>query len=190
MRHSGFEPTDDLKKHLAAGIMWTPHGREFPAPTFELGMAPAGSMYSTVNDLAIFLKMLAAGGKGVIDAKSLEQMWTPQFAKPDTKTGVGLGFFISEHHGQRKLRHDGAMYGFATELAFLPEEKLGVVVAISCDCANPVAERIANTALDLRLAVKHDKPLPALPATEPVPAALMAKLAGRWETADGKVALD
>ena len=190
MRHSGFEPTHELKKDLAAGIMWTPHGREFPAPTFELGMSPAGSMYSTVNDLAIFLKFLSAPGKGLIDAKSLEQMWTPQFAQPDEKTGVGLGFFISEHHGLRKLGHNGAMYGFATELAYLPDQKLGAVVAISCDCANPVAERIANTALDMMLAVRQDKPLPALPASEPAPAALCAKLAGRWESADGKIALD
>src|SRR5262249_46717047 len=62
MKSSAFEPTPESKEHLASAIMWTLHGREFPAPNFELGMAPAGSMYSTVLDLAQFLKMMAAHG--------------------------------------------------------------------------------------------------------------------------------
>ena len=44
--------TPAVTKDLAKAVMWTYHGREFPAPTFELGMTPAGGMYSTVNDLA------------------------------------------------------------------------------------------------------------------------------------------
>ena len=43
--------------------MWSYVGREFPAPTWDLGMAPAGSLYSSVNDQARFLKFLFAGGK-------------------------------------------------------------------------------------------------------------------------------
>ena len=38
--------------------MWTYHGREFPAPTFELGEAPAACMYSTATDLARFTSAL------------------------------------------------------------------------------------------------------------------------------------
>ena len=48
MTSSAFEPTAAVKKRLAEAIMWTYHGRQFKAPTFELGMAPAGSMYSSV----------------------------------------------------------------------------------------------------------------------------------------------
>src|SRR5262249_52547793 len=64
MTKSGFEPTPALTKDLAAAIMWTYHGREFEAPTFELGMAPAGSMFATVTDLARFESVLFAGGRG------------------------------------------------------------------------------------------------------------------------------
>ncbi len=64
MGHSTFEPDPAITKDLARAVMWTYHGREFPAPTFELGTAPAGSMYSTANDLARFLSVLFAGGKG------------------------------------------------------------------------------------------------------------------------------
>ncbi|MFL5340680.1 MAG: M15 family metallopeptidase, partial [Gemmataceae bacterium] len=181
MKHSSFEPTEEVKKNLAAGLMWTPHGREFLAPTFELSMIPAANLYSSVNDLAEFLKALAARGK-IVDAASLEQMWSPQFAPLGTKSGIGFGFFVSNRDGRRKVGHNGAMYGFATEVQFLPEDKLGAVVAISCDCANAVGERIANLALDSMLAVKAGKPLPAMPNSAPVDPALAAKLAGRWES--------
>jgi len=184
MKHSAFAPLPDLQKDLAKAIMWTYHGREFPAPTFELGMAPAGSMYTTVNDLALFMKVLAAKGKTpagqMLKPESLDEMWKPQFAKPEAKTGIGLGFFVNERNGQRRIGHNGAIYGFATELAFLPDEKLGVVVAISCVCANPVAGRIANFALDCLLAARKDQPLPALTQTKAVDAKTRSALAGTW----------
>src|SRR6185312_3069666 len=64
MNRSGFALTPELKKDLSGATMWAYHGREFPAPRFELGIGPAGCMYSTANDLARFLEALFAGGKG------------------------------------------------------------------------------------------------------------------------------
>ena len=72
---------------------------------WELGMAPAGSMYSTVTDLGRFLSVLFAGGRGpggpILKSTTLEQMWAPQFAKPETKVGFGMGFLLSERDGRR-----------------------------------------------------------------------------------------
>ena len=45
--NSSFAPDKDIMKRLAKAWMWTYDGREFAAPTFELGMMPAGSMYSS-----------------------------------------------------------------------------------------------------------------------------------------------
>src|SRR2546429_5398811 len=39
-------------------------GLQFQAPKFELGMAPAGCMYSTVLDLGRFLSVLFNQGQG------------------------------------------------------------------------------------------------------------------------------
>src|SRR5262249_10852730 len=64
LKSSGFELTPALKKELAAATMWTYHGRNFEAPTFSLGMAPAASMYATVTDLGRFLSVLFVGGRG------------------------------------------------------------------------------------------------------------------------------
>src|SRR5439155_1551232 len=64
LKRSSFEPDPGLTRDLAKAYMWTYWGRVFEAPTFSLGMAPAGSMYSTVTDLGRFLSVLFAGGKG------------------------------------------------------------------------------------------------------------------------------
>jgi CubicO group peptidase (beta-lactamase class C family)/D-alanyl-D-alanine dipeptidase len=186
MKSSSFAPAPGVTEHLAKAIMWTYQGRQFPAPTFELGIAPAGCMYSNVLDLSKFLHMLFAGGKAgdetIIGPKTLEKMWTPQFVKPGEKTGFGLGFMVGQHQGKRRIGHGGAIYGFATDLSALPDDKLGVVVIASCDCANAVTSHIANVALDHMLAVKNKKPLPAIAKTSPIPAKRIAELAGRYKS--------
>jgi CubicO group peptidase (beta-lactamase class C family)/D-alanyl-D-alanine dipeptidase len=188
MKHSSFEPDPAITKDLARGLMWTYHGREFPAPTFELGMAPAGSMYTTVKDLGRFLSMLFARGRGphgvIVQPQTLAQMTTPQFVKPGAREGFGLGFRISELDGRRRLGHGGAIYGFATELAALPDDKLGVVVVTSCDCANAVTTHIADVALRQLLAVRRHRPLPRIAETTPLEPGLARRLAGRYRAGD------
>ncbi|HSL72379.1 MAG TPA: serine hydrolase [Longimicrobiales bacterium] len=162
---SAFEPLPQLEPRVADAIMWTVDGRTFPAPTFQLGMAPAGSMYSTVLDLGRFMSMLFNGGRAtngtpIVKQQTLEEMWRPQFAPAGTRTGGGLGFFIADLHGNRAVRHGGAIYGFATELVALPDRKLGVAVAATKDVANTVSGRIANRALELMLGI--DVPQPAI----------------------------
>ena len=186
MTNSGFEPRPALTKNLAHAVMWTYHGREFAAPTFELGMAPAGSMYSTVTDLGRFLGVLFAGGQGpkerMLQKETLEQMWTPQFKKSDEKSDFGIGFRISDLEGRRKLGHGGAIYGFSTELAALPDDKLGVVVITSKDVANAVTTHVADEALKQMLAVKQGKELPKIETTSPVEPERAARVAGRYRS--------
>ncbi len=191
MKHSGFEPEPAIVKNLAKAVMWTYPGREFAAPTFELGMSPAGSMYTNVLDLGRFLTVLFAGGKGphgqIIKPETLEQMWTLQFIKKDEKQpkeGFGLGFYISELAGRKSIGHGGAMYGFATQLQALPKEKLGVIVVASRDVANGAMEHIAQIALEQMLAAKEGKPLPAIEETKHIPLEQVRQLAGRYRSDD------
>src|SRR5256886_15701385 len=51
MTRSSFEPEPFVKQGLAKAEMWSYDGRTFDPPTFELGIAPAGCMYSSVTDL-------------------------------------------------------------------------------------------------------------------------------------------
>lgn len=162
MSSSGFEPTTALTRELAPAEMWTLDGRTFAAPTFQLGIAPAGSMYTTVTDLARFVSALFAGGRGangqLLKPETIAQMWTPQFARPGQEDGYGIGFRIGHLDGHRSVGHDGAIYGFATTLQALPDDKLGVIVVTTRDGANAAVDRISDAALRAMLAAKGARP--------------------------------
>lgn len=188
LKRSSFEPKSALMHDLAQSVMWTYHGREFKAPTFELGIAPAGCMYSTAADLARFMTILFAGGHGpngpILKASTLEQMWTPQFDKPDAKDSFGIGFHLTEFEGHRRVGHNGAIYGFATELSALPKEKIGVVVIASRDVANAVTTHIADVALRQMLAVRAGKVLPKIEESAPLKPEIARRWAGRYRAGD------
>ena len=187
LRHSSFEPEPAIIANLAKGEMWAYDGLNFEAPTFQLGMVPAGSMYSTVNDLGHFVSVLLAQGKTengtVLKPATLEQMWSPQFPNPSGRV-FGLGFIVRSLDGHRLVGHGGAIYGFATTVDLMPEDKVGVVVVATKDAVNAVTERIGEESLRLVLAHRAGEPLQVPPATSPVPQELGRKLAGRYGTGD------
>ncbi len=193
MEHSSFGPESALIHNLAKAEMWSYDGRVFDAPTFQLGMAPAGSMYSTVNDLGRFVIAMLAHGQGergqVLKPETLDQMWQPQ-SPNSSGGGFGLGFRIADLNHHRMIGHGGAIYGFATSLEMLPDDKLGVIVVATKDVANGVTERIAQETLRLILDHRQGKPLTAPQATTRVPSDLARKLAGRYGSGDDAVDLD
>lgn len=158
LTRSGFELTPERSRGLASGYMWTVDGREFPAPTFQVGTAPALGMYSSVTDLARFLSALFAirdgGSAGLLRPETLAAMWTPQFTRGDVRAGYGLGFHLDTLDGHRMVGHDGAIYGFTTALLALPDEKLGVVVVATLDGASASVSRVAHDALRALLDVR------------------------------------
>ncbi|MGQ0646412.1 MAG: serine hydrolase [Gemmatimonadaceae bacterium] len=190
---ASFEPDAALLPRLAKAQMWTRHGTTFDAPTFQLGMSPAGSMYATMPELARFMTVLFNGGTGpggrVLTPETLEQMWTPQFAPAGASSGVGLGFVIGRMEGQRLVRHGGAIYGFATELVAMPETKLGVAVSTSKDFANSIAGRIALQALRFALAVRAGRELSPARVTAALTRDEALALAGTYGTGDRQLEL-
>ena len=188
MTASSFTPDPDIVAHLAKAYMWGKDGREFAAPTFQLGMAPAGSMYAPVRDLARFMSAFFAGGRGVmgqvLEPTSVDSMLAVQFADLGAATGYGIGFSLAELDGHRYAGHGGAIYGFSTELGMLPDERLGVVAVASMDVSNVVVERIAAYGLRLMLALRAGESLPAPDETEPVPQDIAADAIGRYALGD------
>src|SRR5882762_395587 len=121
---SAFEPEPELVRQLAKAYMWTYDGRTFEAPAFQLGIGPAGCLYTTVLDLGRFLSVLFARGRSpqgmVLQQETLERMWQPQFARTGETSGFGIGFRVNKFEGHRVVGHGGAIYGFATEVLALP----------------------------------------------------------------------
>ncbi|HEX9107158.1 MAG TPA: serine hydrolase domain-containing protein, partial [Longimicrobiales bacterium] len=185
LEHSAFQPLPDLEKDLAKATMWTTFDRRFDAPTFQLGMGPCGSMYTTVTDLGRFLSILFAhgrtpGGGQILEPATLDTMWTPQYAPAGARSGYGIGFGIGSLDGHRSIGHDGAIYGFATTLQALPDDSVGAVVVATLDGANQTTDRIAQSALRMMLAARAGQPLPLPDTTRALDVAEARRLAGRY----------
>ena len=194
MTHSTYAPSDKTRRDLAKAIMWTYHGKTFPAPTWQLGMPSAGGLESTVNDQAKMLSFLFAGGKTadgrqLLKPETVHSMFEIQYGKPGDKSGFGISYLVSDFEGRKRIGHGGAVYGFATEFAALPDDKLGVVVIGSKDVANAVTRRAADYALRGMLALKAGKPLPALKQSKRIPAEVAKSLAGRYRAKDKEIEL-
>lgn len=178
-RSAFFEPGPELGADVATAFMWASDGRRFAAPTFRRN-APSGTLYTSVLDLGRFLEALFADSNPVIARSTLERMWVPQFADSGATEGNGLGFFVARFDGHRRVGHDGAIYGFATTLAALPDERLGVVVVTTLDGANSVTDRIADAALRAMLAVRAGAGIPEPPETGPLAAGVPRAAAGHY----------
>jgi CubicO group peptidase (beta-lactamase class C family)/D-alanyl-D-alanine dipeptidase len=193
MERSGFVRDSIPADRRADGRMWTYHGDPFDAPTFDLGMAPAGSLYAPVTDLAWFLTALFAGGLGergrVLADSTLEAMFAPQFAPDTAHSGFGIGFAVDQLDGQRRIGHGGAIYGFSTQLAALPDQRIGVAVAASLDVTNAVVDRIADYALRAMLAQREGRPIPDPERTDSIPSAVAARAAGTYARGAQRVEL-
>lgn len=158
MTRSSFEPGPDLRSQIACGAMWTYDGQTIATPKFLLGTGPAGNLVSSAADLGRFLSFLFAQGRGpaglVIKPETLRLMTEPQGGKAGATPGFGLGFAISKLDDEVRIGHDGAVYGFATDLQALPDARLGVIVIASADCANGIVSHVGTTALRMMLAAQ------------------------------------
>ena len=197
LESSSFSVASAPAERLAQASMWSYDGREFPAPDFPLGMAPAGSMVTSVRDLGRFITLMAGGDlPGVLDRDSLAEMWRVQFPndpRDAEPTGFGLGFnrgtleaqnAAGETTSHAVVGHGGAIYGYSTELAFLPDAGLGAVAVSNVDFTNAVVSRIVGRTLRAALGLREGTE-GALPRSAPLPEGLSGRLHGLYESGDG-----
>jgi CubicO group peptidase (beta-lactamase class C family)/D-alanyl-D-alanine dipeptidase len=189
MDDSGFELTERLRADMADGFMWSYDGRSFAAPTFALGMAPAGNLYTNVVDLGKFAIAINKGGNGargrLLNPSTLAAMMEPQFqADP---SNFGIGFRLREFDGHKLIGHNGAVYGFSTEFDLLPDRKLAVIVAASLDGCNGWIERIAHYSLRCLLAKQQGQPLPIYASGDVIPSSRARQLDGLYSNDNGQI---
>ncbi len=85
----------------------------------------AGSLLSTVDDLATWHRALAGGE--LISAESYERMTTPFVLNDGEATTYGYGFTVQDVRGRNAVMHGGGIHGFVTLAAYFPDE--GIYVA-------------------------------------------------------------
>lgn len=108
-------------------------------------LAPAGSMSSSANDMAKWLKVQLNNGKldgeQVLNANSLQRIRTPKAilnidARDKQETHFylyALGLSVNDRDGKLVYSHTGGINGFLSSVMFIPEEQLGIVVLTNTD---------------------------------------------------------
>jgi CubicO group peptidase (beta-lactamase class C family) len=172
LKDTGLDADDLVLPHRASG-----YARNESAWTYarsESMSVPwaAGAMYSTTADLTRWAQALH-GGK-VLSAASLAQMTTPGLG------GYGMGLVIGKHAGEPIIWHNGGIEGFHSYLAWLPQQRLTVVV-LSNDEAAPV-ELIGGQLIDV--AAGRPVVLPSERKAVAISSAELARFVGVYSLAD------
>jgi len=132
-----------------------------PTPVRDI---PAGGLCSNVLDLARLMRGVFAGGtldgRKVLDKNLLAATFEPQYPDRPLDFGqhFGLGWMLSGlpiEGGGQQAWHNGGTKAFLSQLALLPEKKLGVVVLTNADNAGELVYGTAEEALRLALEVRH-----------------------------------
>lgn len=113
-------------------------------------IAPAGSVWSSVADMAKWARFILdtgrVGGKRLLSEASFREILSPQVIAPrdmySTTTLVrphfftyGLGWFLHDYQGEAVAMHTGSIDGMSAIIGLLPERRLGVYVLANLDHA-------------------------------------------------------
>lgn len=160
---------------------------------------PAGGMWTSVNDLAKYLQMELAGGllpdgKRLVSEANLLERRKPQIQLSEDAT-YGMALVVDRKYGIPVVHHGGSLFGYKSDMIFLPEHNVGAVILTNSDTGSyltwlvrrrllevlfdgkPEAATFASAALKQRIAtIAKDRERLIVPA-EPAEA---GKLAPRY----------
>jgi len=101
---------------------------------------PGGGWCSTPGDLARFAIALVDGK--LLEAETLEKMWTPQKTTAGVQTEAGYGCFVHTIDDDRLISHSGGQPKVSTFLVFSPKKK--TAVALMCNLRNTPLRELAR----------------------------------------------
>ena len=121
-----------LRADMSGGYSWG--GGTYKPQKFEIvNAAPAGSIASSATDMAKFmlahLDNGAVNGQRILADSTAQLMHRRAFGHDPRLPGFALGFYEKSSHGLRIIGHGGDTRFFHTDLALVPDEKLGVFVS-------------------------------------------------------------
>lgn len=134
MTRTTLRPLDALTHPLALGHEQKPGGPAIIRPAFDnVAMWPAGSVYSSAEELARLVTILLAGGRSgdrqVLPATLLGKLSGEYVAMPgDPAVRYGYGLLVFEHRGVRMVMHGGFSRGYGSMIQIAPAHGFAVIV--------------------------------------------------------------
>ena len=121
-------------------------GRLSPIPYCQIdGLAPAGAISSSANDMSKWVLALLNDGKvgarQIIPAAAIKATREAQdivgsihhLDGEDNYELYGLGWFIQDYSNHRLVMHDGGVNGYVSSVTLVPNEHLGIIVLTNTD---------------------------------------------------------
>ena len=129
-------------KHITAGQdIAMPHLNRKSQPLAIYDPNPAGSIYSSVDEMSHWITALLNGGnwngQQILAQEMIETLFTPHTILPVSAqmknngshfNTYGLGWFLFDYSGRKIVEHDGGMPGYISKVTLVPEENLGFVI--------------------------------------------------------------
>jgi CubicO group peptidase (beta-lactamase class C family) len=142
MAHSAFHQAlpEALRPFEAKNYSVASSGEPFP-PNLIAEMSPvewpAGGLSTTAHDMTRFmlahLQQGRYGDQQVLQPETLRLMHAPAFVPIPGAQPIALGLFRTDYHGHRVIGHSGDGEGFHAEMRLLPEQNVGLFIAMNSD---------------------------------------------------------
>src|SRR5215217_3600406 len=112
--------------------------------------------------MAKFMLAHLQGGAGILADSTTARMHARAFGHDPRLPGFALGFYEKSSHGLRIIGHGGDTQWFHTDLALVPDQKLGVFVSYNTNSGGELSfSQFLNEFLD------HYYPAPATVVATP-----------------------
>lgn len=141
MTHTTFDFPTALKGNFASPHDDDLHGKTVPARMdinySVVPLRPAGGMWTSARDLSNYLLMeLALGqlpdGTRLVSKESLLERRRGQI-KTGEHTVYGMGLVVSTQYGIPVVSHGGSLFGYKSDMIFLPDHGVGAVILTNSD---------------------------------------------------------
>ena len=108
----------------------------------------SGGINASASDMGRWLLLLTGHYPDVISDETLEEIYTPlatinnrrysRYWDGVNKSQYGMGWRVLDNHGQRVVYHGGYVNGYRSEIAFSPEDGVGICILINTNSSYPL----------------------------------------------------
>lgn len=122
-----FVADGQVHESMAVGhTPWFGAKRALEEKSSSRGMAPAGEVIASAEDLAVYLQAMMNGADDVLSAEGKAEMMRPA---SESSPFYGFGWFLDSAQGT--VWHSGSTPGFESLATMIPGENKGVVVLVN-----------------------------------------------------------
>lgn len=135
--------------------------RRMPYYRGSWGLAPAGHIFVSLNDMLKWLTVHINGGRSgevqLVSENTLKEMHRPVMIVPTdgmmeallgtTLRAYGMGWFVEPYRGYTLVHHGGNIDGFSVLISFIPQAKVGAVVLTNIE-GRPVRDLLTYEIYD------------------------------------------